>query len=280
MKRNLLLLSAFILACLSSCSDDDRPKLAELNFASTTEQLVLGETKTYAFTYSPKTVDQPEVVWSSSDDKVANVDAAGLVTALTVGKTTIKITNEKLTASFELIVNPIMVTAITFDTEQSEVLVGDDIVLEAKIEPVDATDKSLVWESSDVKIATVEDGTVTGVSVGTAIITVKNNGITTNHTIKVLPVLVNTINIETPSVAVTAGKTHQLVFTVLPSNASDKTLVWKSANEAVATVDQNGLATAIAVGNSEITATSSNGIVGTVQFGVSPIAPPPPPFGN
>ncbi len=277
MKKKLLFLAVSFLACLASCNDDDTPTLAELKFDKPTEELVLGETKTYVFTYSPEVVDKPEVVWTSSNDEVADVDAHGLVTALTVGETTITIAKEDFTASFQLIVKPIKVAEITFVTESTEIKIGDIIDLEANVLPDDASDKTLTWSSSDATVATVVDGIVTGIAVGTAVITAENGGVSAVHTINVLHNEVESITITGLTVAATAGSTHQLVFEVLPLDAIDKTLVWKSASEAVATVDQNGLVTAVAVGNSEITATAVNGIVGTVQFGVSPIAPPPPP---
>ena len=279
MKRNLLLLAVLILACLPSCEkDDDGPKLTEMKFENLTEELVIGETNTFVFTCVPESIkSNPDAIWSSDDTDIAIVDAKGLVTALSIGETVIRIKDENLVASFTLKVIPVKVTAITFKTKTSEIKIGSTLQMKFGVTPLDAIDNVLVWTSSDEGIATVNDGVVEGLALGPVIISAESNGIRSEHIVTITPIVVETITIEGLTVAVTAGKTFQLVFDVLPLDATDQTLVWHSANEAVATVDQDGLVTAVAVGNSEITATSVNGIVGTVQFGVSPIAPPPPP---
>ncbi|KAK3604987.1 hypothetical protein CHS0354_000652 [Potamilus streckersoni] len=64
---------------------------------------------------------------------------------------------------------------------------------------------------------------------------------------------------KTSSHATLIGKTTQLIVTVLPADAPNKTLIWTSSNEAVATVDANGLITTLAAGDATITATSTDG---------------------
>lgn len=67
----------------------------------------------------------------------------------------------------------VSVTGVSLDKTSAELKVGDTLTLTAAVEPANATNKNVSWSSSDVKVATVENGTVTAVAVGTADITVK-----------------------------------------------------------------------------------------------------------
>ena len=70
------------------------------------------------------------------------------------------------------------------------------------------------------------------------------------------PVAVSDVRIDKPTMALTVGETGQLTVTVTPGDAADKSVVWNSGNTAAATVDDNGLVTALAAGNATITATA------------------------
>lgn len=67
----------------------------------------------------------------------------------------------------------VSVTGVSLDRTSAELEVGGTLSLKAAIEPANATNQNVSWSSSDVKVATVENGTVTAVAVGTAVITVK-----------------------------------------------------------------------------------------------------------
>ena len=69
--------------------------------------------------------------------------------------------------------DPVAVTGVTLDKDKAEVEVGATIKLTATIAPANATNKKVVWSSDKPAIATVADGVVTGVAVGSAVITVK-----------------------------------------------------------------------------------------------------------
>lgn len=67
----------------------------------------------------------------------------------------------------------VSVTRVSLDKTSAELEVGDTLKLTATIEPADATNQNVSWSSSNVEVATVENGTVTAKAVGTAVITVK-----------------------------------------------------------------------------------------------------------
>ena len=126
------------------------------------------------------------------------------------------------------------------------------------------------YSSSDETVATVDnDGKVTGISVGDATITATATGYNTSgkkiylaesktYNVKVNPILAQSVTLSDPSINLLIGKTATLTATVAPDNTTDKTVLWSSDNEAVATVDAEGLITGVAAGTAKITATAKS----------------------
>ncbi len=140
-------------------------------------------------------------------------------------------------------------------------LVGDTAQLTPIFTPENATDKSVTWSSSDDAIAEVDaNGLVTFNARGNATITVTTND--GNHTatcaIEVIQ-QVESVSLDTTSLSRNVGDTKQLTATILPTNANNKNITWNSDNEAVATVDSNGLVTFNQRGNATITVTTEDG---------------------
>ena len=77
---------------------------------------------------------------------------------------------------------------------------------------------------------------------------------------KLVPVKVTGVKLNKSSKSLTIGDTFTLTATVKPNNATDKSVTWSSSNTSVATVDENGVVTAVAEGTATITATASNGV--------------------
>lgn len=85
------------------------------------------------------------------------------------------------------------------------------------------------------------------------------------------PVLVTGIELSQKTATGNVGATKQITATITPENADDKTVTWSSSNEAIATVDSNGLITFVAEGTATITAqTSAEGVKATVTVTVNP----------
>ena len=143
-----------------------------LDKASTT--LRAGTTETLTATVTPENATDA-VVWSSSDEDVATV-ADGVVTAVAKGTATITAASASdPTIKAECLVTvlaPVAVTEVTLNKSAMTLLVGRTETLTATVAPEDATNKDIVWTSSDESVATVENGVVTAVAKGTADITV------------------------------------------------------------------------------------------------------------
>ncbi|MDE5877408.1 MAG: Ig-like domain-containing protein, partial [Muribaculaceae bacterium] len=234
----------------------------------TTANMEVGATLQLKATVEPDYAVDETVNWSSSDESIATVDENGLVKALALGEATITATsnsNANFSANCVITVTKtVPITKITLNRESAEVEAGETLQLTATVEPDDATDKSLVWTSSDKKIATVDqNGLVTAVAKGEVTITVTSGAdekISASCTLSVLEktVPVTGITLDRESAEVEEGATLQLTATVEPENATDKSLVWTSSDKNIATVDENGLVTAVAKGEVTITVTSGS----------------------
>jgi len=118
------------------------------------------------------------------------------------------------------------------------------------------------WQSSDANIATVDSkGKVTAVNYGVAEITASNGTITQSIKILVRPEYIEVTNVILNKITtiITKGNTEILMETVLPVDATNKSVTWSSDNPSVATVDNNGVVTAVSEGKANITVTTIDG---------------------
>ena len=159
-------------------------------------------------------------------------------------------------------VQKVSVTGITLNPTSISLNEGQSVTLSATVSPSDATNKVVLWSTDNPSAATVSEGNVTALKAGTATITAKSydGGFTATCvvTVTVPVVLVSGITIEPSSLTLYAGTTADLTVTVSPDNASDKTLVWTSSKNGVATVT-DGTVSAVSQGETTITATAVDG---------------------
>lgn len=166
-------------------------------------------------------------------------------------------------------------TGVSIDGEENiEITRGDSVTLNATVYPVGegepdpntgklpgAATNSVTWSSSHPEIATVsKTGTVRGVAAGEATITATTTeGFTDTVTVKVNPVLVNNVTINTAAQTIDLGASLRISATASPSNADNKTLKYESSDPQVATVDEEGILTTKGEGTTTITVTSTDG---------------------
>ena len=161
----------------------------------------------------------------------------------------------------------IAVTGVSLDRTTAEVNVDSTITLVPTVIPADATDKSVTWKSNNEAIATVTSGgVVKGVSAGTAVITVTtvdgNKTATCTVTVKdnkPAVIKVEGISLDKTSAELKIGGTVTLTPTVTPSNATDKSVTWKSSNNGIATVTAGGVVKGVSAGTANITVTTTDG---------------------
>ena len=251
----------------ATCSVSVNPiPVTGVSLNKTSMTLLIGGTEKLTATVSPSNATNKNVTWSSSNTNIATVDSNGNVSAISVGTAIITVKTEDggKMATCSVTVNPISVTGVSLDQTSLTLTEGDTKTLTATVSPSNATDKSVTWSSSNTSVATVSSsGLVTAKSAGSATITVTTKDGSKTATCKVtvksksVPVTGITLNKTTMSLAV--GDSEYLYATVTPSNATDKTVSWKSSNTSIATVSSSGYVTAKSVGNAIITATTSDG---------------------
>ena len=201
------------------------------------------------------------VVWTSSNEEVATVSDTGYVEICGVGKAVITVTAGNVKAACKITV-PQLIDWIEFDEDEIELKAGQTYQLKPYISPSDATNKKLKYTSSDTKVAEVSaSGLVTAKSEGEAKIRAAATDGSDEYAVCYVTVTgkakVTGITLDRTSAEVKRGEKLTLNVTVSPSYASNKKVVWKSANTKIATVDANGSVTAKAPGRTKITVTSS-----------------------
>ena len=239
-------------------------------------------------TLNVENTTKQNIKWTSSDESIATVNENGTVTALKAGKAVITVMTEdgtfKATCNVTVTDELISVTGVSI-RGSSTVSVGKTIKLTAYIEPTNASNKAVIWKSSNEKVAKVDKfGNVRGLKAGKVKITVTtvdgNITATKNITVKEnkgtdKDVDINTGNGEqnpnqntiifVESVEISGGSTVnvkdnlQLTAVINPSNATNKNVKWSSSDNSIATVDNNGLVTGIKDGEATITVTAEDG---------------------
>ncbi len=153
----------------------------------------------------------------------------------------------------------IAVTGVTLNKAGASIVVGKTETLTATVAPFNAENKKITWSSSNGAVATVAGGVVKGVKAGTATITVTTEDGSFKAECKVTvvnpTVEVTAVKLNKTSTSIVIGKTEALMATVVPTNATNKTITWSSSDKAVATVSSTGVVKGIKAGKVTITAT-------------------------
>jgi len=152
---------------------------------------------------------------------------------------------------------------------------GTPGLLTATVTPADATDKRVTWSSSNPAVATVSNGIVTPLAVGSTVITATTTDggfiATCEVTVNAAPVVPSGVSVAPTSLSLTAGgAAGTLTATVNPANATNKAVSWQSSNPAVATVS-NGVVTPLTAGTAIVSAiTAVGGFSATCEVTVNP----------
>ena len=232
--------------------------------------MYVGESATLTATVLPADATIKDVIWSSGNESVAIVND-GVVTGIAAGKTVITVTTvdgaHTATCSVTVMAPIVHVTGVTLDKTSAEIFVGEKVTLIATVLPADATNKAVIWSSSNASVATVDvNGVFTGISEGTAIITVTtvDGGYKAECAVTVKPIVPPVVHptgvtLDKTSAEICVNETLALTATVLPADATDKSVTWYTSDASVATVSANGVVTGISKGIATITVATVDG---------------------
>ena len=221
-------------------------------------------TGTVAYSMLPENAYNKNVSFESADAGISAVNANGVVTGVSAGETTITVTTEDggFTGACTINVYNQAVTGVTIEPSEAELNVGSSTKLTATVLPENASNKNVVYSVDDESILSVDqDGNVTGLSLGTATVTVttEDGGFTASSEITVMPVQVTGVSISPKSSSVGLGHTVQLTASITPSNAANKNLSWSVSDETIISVDGQGTVTGLSGGTATVTVTTEDG---------------------
>ena len=136
--------------------------------------LEMGGTATLKAEVLPKEATDKKITWTSSDENIVTVNSSGSVKAVKTGTATITATADGKSAVCIVKVGAV-VESVTISATEQTVAMGGTVTLTAGVVPADAN-QTVEWTSSDQTVATVVNGVVTGLKIGTCSITVKAAG--------------------------------------------------------------------------------------------------------
>ena len=179
--------------------------------------------------------------------------------------------------AFNVVENIRVISIILEGDDTITMQLGDEIPPDVTFDPPNATDQGVTVVSSDPDVVFIDENNVCiAVGLGTAVITVtstSNPEASDTVTVTVvepdrIPVTSIVISQEDPA---DGGSQRQLIATVLPTDATDPSVVWSSDDETIATISRDGLLSGLTAGEVTITATSVSdpGVSDTIQVNIS-----------
>ena len=258
----VLVFSLFLVIGCKKDNKDDFVKVSNITISGKSE-MVVGEEQQLQLEILPDNASNKKVIWSVSNGKYASVDENGLLKALSKGIVFVyceSIDDSSVYGELKVTITSdesIKVSNIVIDG-RTTMAVGASQTLDVEVFPKDATDKTVAFSSSDESIATVNnEGLVEAKKIGTVTITVKANdlgGFSKDFRIEVVE------NIDATDINfkyldnMKAGDEQKITFVLVPATATS-TVSFKSNDENVLTVNDNGLVNALAIGDATITIT-------------------------
>lgn len=249
----------------ANCSLTVTQPISNLDFSNTFSTIYIGDSKTVNTTISPSYATNKTLKWVSSNSNVATVSSRGIVKGISEGSCTITATTKdgtNISKSLKINVKKHSVPISKITMSNKTIDEGQTISVSPTISPENANNKNLTYTSSNNSIATVSsNGVITAVSKGTCIIyaTAKDGSNTRGKCIVVVNRPVTKVTLNAHSINWNVGKSAHFYPTVTPSDASNVEVTYSSDNTSVATVDNNGLLTAVSAGTCTITCRAKDG---------------------
>lgn len=235
--------------------------MKKISLSASTLSLYVGDTYTLTATTTPADCD---IYWSTSRDGIVTVDN-GRITVIGVGKVSVRASNKDGSVIARCIINTKEKPEITLEDTTINLEVNDEYKLSVNATP---NNTKLVYTSSDEKVATIEDGKIKAVSVGTTTITVKDKDGIVSKQCKVV-VGVRSITLNKNNVTINKGSSTTIIA---KTEGNIESIVWTTSNDSVATI-KNGVISALSKGTATITARSEDGeIMATCKVTVNDIA--------
>lgn len=255
MKRLFFLSSCLFLGFVfQGCNTDNEvlpPELEKIIIDTAQLSLSIGDSYTFAVQTVPDGIEA-EYIWMSEDSDIASVDN-GTVTANAVGTTVITVSCGDVHDQCEVSVSAggNAVESVTLDKSEATIKISQTITLSATVEPADA-EYALAWVSDRPEIATVNNGEVTGVAVGTAGIIV-TAGLRRDTCMVTVEDVVESVTLDVHEKIIEVGDTFTLTADVKLTDAEYE-LVWSSSAPSIAFVE-DGVVSGYGEGSADVIVT-------------------------
>ena len=207
------------------------------------------------------------IYYRSSKPKVVSVDSRGIVTALSEGTATITGQASDGHVAKCVVTSVIPAEEIKLEASVIRLGIGDSRSINATVVPENASNKTLTWSSSNGAVS-VDNGVVTGISNGMAVVTAMNSEGVKAQCVVIAEIPVQKVVVEKKLIRLTKGEKYSIKATLLPENASDKRLSYRSSDTGIARVDPKGVIRAVKTGTANIWVTSSNNQLVTLRVKV------------
>lgn len=259
-------------------------EVLEISVLPKTASIAVGSTQQLMATIPLNNTIGQGVLWSSNNVAVATVNEDGSVTAISAGEATITATSADNisiadTAVITVSNSQILVANITVNSSSYGIIEGQIEQFTVTVGPMNASNATVLWSSSNPEIAMVDESTglVTAVSAGmTNIIATATDGSDVSGdkelTVTAAQIPVTSITVVRDRSSILDKETEQFSVVVAPTNASNNEVTWSSSNVAIATVNPfTGLVTAVSAGTTIIKAVAADGsdIEGTAGITVT-----------
>jgi uncharacterized protein YjdB len=242
---------------------DPPVSVTAINLHADATILPIGGNTSVRVTIFPANATNRQVIWSTTNAGIADVDAAGVITGRSVG--TVTITGRTLDGGFTAtvtvnVVHP-PVEGILLNKSSTTLPIAGSEVLIATVYPPNARaeDRVVTWSSSNTAVATVNNGAVIAVAAGAASITARTPGGHIAVCAVTVTVPVSGVTLNKTTTVLMAGDSETLTATVAPANATNRSVNWTTSDRNIAIVDTSGTITAVAPGSAVITATTVDG---------------------
>ncbi len=255
-------------------------KVTSVYMDKVTLNMGAGETYKLSATVLPSHAGNKQVTFTSDNPTIVKTNAGGNLTALSPGTATITATSVdgQKTATCVVTVG-IGVTEVKLSSSTLTITEGETAQLTSTVLAKEAN-QEVVWSSANPMAVRIDDtGKLTGIAAGKAIITVttvdNNKTATCTVTVERGP---TKITLDKTSFSLESGKAYKLLATITPTTVNNKTVTWKSDDTGIATVNNEGIVTAVGAGKATITATTVNGKMATATVtvtGTVPVVPTP-----
>lgn len=222
---------------------------------------------------SPENATYQTVTWSVDDEKYASIDQNGVLTGKEKGLVKVYAKSGDVTGEITVRVErAVAALEIVPESMPGPLYSGMSFMLTASASPVDADNPTVTWTSLTPETVKVDafTGKVTCLSAGEAAVAASANDLGGAYAEYRFSVLTGATQIEFVSLPgiLREEETFELVLTVYPETAEDKSLSFSSSDESVFTVTPSGLITAVAPGSAYVTATAANGLTQTAPVTV------------